>query len=106
MTRNREGELYKIIRISDLEFEIRYGYYEESDRYSKYNDPIPIFPDFIKNPVYTHDGYLVVTHMQDKCEYYKGKDKIDECYGCKYYEDGIDLIGICKFKLKNKFNKE
>ena len=47
MNRPRDGDIYKVIKISNQEFTIKYGYYEEQDRYSKYDEPIPIFPDFI-----------------------------------------------------------
>ena len=47
MGKIREGDLFKIIKILDHTFEIKYGYYEEKDKYSKYGEPIPIFPDFI-----------------------------------------------------------
>lgn len=100
----KEGDLYKIIKISNIEFEIRYGYYEEADRYSKYNEPIPIYPDFIKNPQYTEEGFPIVTHMQDKCIYFKGNIKEDSCYKCVHYKEQEDLMGICNCisKIKNR----
>ena len=68
MNRPRDGDIYKVIKISNQEFTIKYGYYEEQDRYSKYDEPIPIFPDFIKYPIYDEEGYKFVTHMQDICK--------------------------------------
>ena len=97
-----EGDLYKIIKISNKEFEIRYGYYEESDRYSKYNEPIPIYPDFIKNPEYTKEGFPLVTQMQDKCKYFKGNLKEESCFKCLHYKEVEDLIGICNCYFKKK----
>ena len=34
----KEGDLYKVITIYGKTFELYYGYYEEKDRYSKYNE--------------------------------------------------------------------
>jgi len=64
--------------------------------------PIPIFPDFIKYPVYTSDGKMLVTYMQDKCDKYDGDIKNISCYDCKFFKKGIDLIGICQNPLNQK----
>lgn len=95
MNNIKEGDLYKLIKIDNQEFEIKYGYYIDSDRYSKYNEPIPIYPDFINNPTFNIEGFPFVTHMQDKCIYYKGNSKEDSCYKCLYFNKVEDLIGIC-----------
>ena len=42
----KEGDVYKVVKIFDRTFELRYGYYNELDRNGKYNEPIPIYPDF------------------------------------------------------------
>ena len=99
---NKEGDLYKIIKVFDQEFEIKYGYYEELDRYSIFNEPIPIYPNFFKEPRYTKEGFPFVTHMQDKCIFYKGKENGDSCYNCLNFKKVEDLIGICKCEFKNK----
>ena len=95
-TEKREGDLYKEIRLYGKTFRIRYGYYDEIDRTGKYNDPIPIFPDFISSPVYTEDGYPFVTAIQDTCVCFRGTSRDDGCYGCRYYEQGDELIGVCR----------
>lgn len=92
----REGDLYKRIVIDDITFEIRYGYYEEMDRYGKYNDPIPIYPNFKEHPEYNNEGYPFVTAMQNICSHFEGTDKELGCYGCVHYNEANDLIGICK----------
>lgn len=98
----KEGDLYKVITTHGKTFEIRYGYYEEIDRYSKYNDPIEIYPNFVKNPVYTDDGIPFATAMQDACKHFKGeKDADSTCYQCSYYEKCEELLGIC-ICLKNR----
>lgn len=90
----KEGDLYKIIKLFGKTFELRYGYYEEFERV--YNEPMPLYPDFIKNPMYTEDGAPFVTKMQDVCQYYTGPDAIDrECVGCRYYKSGEEFLGIC-----------
>lgn len=93
--RRREGDLYQVLTVEGKRFKIRYGYYEETDRISKYNDPIPIYPDFIKEPLYNNEGQPFVTEMQDVCEHFKGKMLVDICCGCSYYKKGDDLIGTC-----------
>lgn len=102
MDRIKEGSLYKSIDLHGTKFEIKYGYYDDKDRYSKYSELIPIFPDFIKNPIYTSKGQPFVTHMQDKCIHYIGDENFDSCYKCKHFVKGIDLIGICSCILKQK----
>lgn len=97
-----EGRLFKRIELRGRVFEIYYGYYEEKDRESPYNESIPIYPDFKKFPVYTDDGYAFVTAMQDKCTNYKGSPRADSCISCAYFKFGCDLIGICQ----NKNDKE
>ena len=105
MEKIKEGDLYKIIKISDKEFEIKYGYYEDDDRYSQYNELIPIYPDFIKKPEYTQEGFSIVTQMQDKCKYFKGNLNDECCYKCIHYKEKEDLIGICNHHLKRKKEK-
>ena len=102
MDRAKDGELYKVIRLFDKDFEIRYGYYEDHE--IKRGDPIPIYPDFNKSPEYTADGYPFVTQMQDLCEHGSSRFKEGLCIDCKYFEAGDDLIGICRCP-KNRKNK-
>lgn len=92
----REGMLYKVITTHGETFTIYYGYYDEKDKTGKYTEPIPIFPDFQKNPTYTKDGHPFVTYMQDVCRHYAGELKNDSCYSCKHFVQGEDLIGICR----------
>ena len=94
--KHREGELYRIVALHGKTFNIYYGYYDERDRKSKYNDPIPIYPDFRVAPEHSEDGHPFVTGMQDACSHFSGRDRDDGCHGCKYYEGGDDLIGLCK----------
>ena len=103
-TKIKEGDLYNVFKIGSDVFEIRYGYYSESDRFGKYNDPIPIYPDFLKNPKYNNEGFPFVTEMQDTCHYFEGNLLVDICCGCKHFEKGDDLIGICKCPKRNKNN--
>jgi len=101
-----EGELYKRLDIHGKVFEIKYGYYEECDRNNPVVEPMPIYPDFIKNPIYTNEGLPFVTKMQDVCQYYKGKDGVDNgCAECEYYRHGEELIGVCTC-VENKKEKK
>ena len=49
----REGDLYRRVELFGKVFDLRYGYYEEKDRRGP---PDIIYPNFIKEPVYTQDG--------------------------------------------------
>ncbi len=91
----KEGDLYRILEIGGASFEIRYGYYEETDRVGKYNDPIPIYPNFLAKPQYNNEGHPFVTEMQDACTYYDGSKTQDFCRACSYFRGDDDLIGIC-----------
>ena len=95
MHKNKEGDLYGKITVYGKTFEIYYGYYEEFERNSIYNDPVPIYPDLKKNPEYTDDGLLIVTEMQAACEYYKGNEQEDSCGRCAYFKNSENLFGCC-----------
>ena len=89
----REGDLFKIIRILGKTFEIRYGFYEECDRYTQFAESVPIYPNFIKFPQYTDDGTPFVTAMQNPCERFEGKkDANSVCGDCAHYRS-CDEIG-------------
>ena len=100
--RAKEGELYKSIAVCDRIFHIYYGYYDERERHSKYNDPIPIYPDLKAAPQYTGEGYPFVTGMQDVCDHYEGRHAEDGCHGCIHYREGADLIGVCRCEANKK----
>lgn len=91
----KEGDLYKEIAICGKTFKLFYGYYEDFERYGQYNEPMPIYPDFIKEPVYTDNGIPFVTAMQDICKYYEGESESDSCSECRYFQKSEDLFGLC-----------
>ena len=96
---HKEGELYKVVTTFGKTFELRYGYYEECDRQSPLCNPVVIYPDFTKAPIYTDEGTPFVTMVQDACKNYRGEAKRTPdttCAECKYFERGEDWIGICK----------
>ena len=97
----KEGELYKVIDVFGRKIELRYGYYEERERGR--GEPIPIYPDFKKDPVYTDDGFPLVTQMQELCEAGSSPYADGYCVDCAHYMHCTDLVGICKNK-KNKKN--
>ena len=89
----KEGDLFKVIEYGGRTFEIRYGYYEEKDR--KF-EPMAIYPNFLKEPVYTDDGTPFVTAMQQPCRLFQGrKDENSACEDCVFYQRCEELIGIC-----------
>ena len=94
--KQEEGDVYKVLQIAGQTFRLHYGYYEEYEKENPAAEPMPIYPDFIKQPQYTKDGYPFVTKMQDACNYYQGKTyQSKECAECVHYTHGDDLIGIC-----------
>ena len=92
----KEGDLYGIVRVFGKTFEIYYGYYEDYERQSKYNDPVPIYPDLAKEPQYDESGRQIVTEMQVPCEHYRGVAQEDRCGRCKHFQKGEQLFGFCK----------
>ena len=95
MKKPREGDIYKVVELYGRQFELKYGYYESFERESEFGEPIPIYPDFLKNPCQTDDGRRFVTQMQSLCEHGTSSFKDGFCVDCKYFIEGDDLIGIC-----------
>lgn len=92
----KEGDLFKVICLRGKCFEIRYGFYEERDRYIHNAEPIPIYPDFLSDPQYTDDGSPFVTAMQEPCETFEGRKTVDSgCGDCMFYRHGEELLGVC-----------
>lgn len=103
MKKPAEGDIFKIITLHGKSFELRYGYYEDYERESKYGEPIPIYPDFLKEPEYTDEGYPFATQMQDVCEHCDGHLSEDACcVDCSHYLNGDDFIGICLSKNRRR----
>lgn len=93
MSKIRDGELYKTVNVFGSTFELRYGYYEEYEKGR--GEPIPIYPDFTREPLYTSDGFPFVTQMQELCSHGTSKFEDGCCADCEHYRDGEELIGIC-----------
>ena len=97
---HKEGDLYKVITTFGRTFELRYGYYGECDRNNPLvKNPIPIYPDFLRAPLYTDNGEPFVTMMQDACPSYKGEAKRTSdttCAECDHFKRGEEWFGICK----------
>lgn len=99
----KEGQLAQVIRLKGEIFEIRYGYYEESDRHSRYAEPMELYPDFLKEPRYADDGTPFVTAMQDPCTRFQGhRNENSTCEECGYYRHGKELIGLCTDPKKKR----
>lgn len=102
MQKHREGELYRVIALEGQEFAVYYGYYEECDRHNPLCDPVPLYPDFIKTPRYSGEGYPFATDMQDPCRCFTGEDPDGGCYSCRHYRRGADFIGLCRCEENRK----
>lgn len=99
----REGELYAVVKLEDHTFELRYGYYEERERNG--GEPCVIYPDLEAEPLYTRDGYRIVSAIQSVCPHYaapEGRTEEDSCYTCSYFPSIKDEIGICRCKKMRK----
>lgn len=107
MTIPKEGDLYAAVQIEHHRFEIRYGYYEEFERAS--GEPVAVYPDLAKNPVYTKDGFSIVTAIQETCKHYnsaENKKPEDYCYTCRFYEKPQDEISVCKCQARRERQNE
>lgn len=102
----KEGDLYRVLNVFGRSFELRYGYYDECERFSPVNEVVPIYPNFIESPLYNDEGYPFVTQMQDICEHYEGRNDGEDCHGCMYFCHGEDLIGICSNIRRKKENRQ
>ena len=108
---HKEGELYKTVNAFGKTFELRYGFYEERDRQNPLCKPVPIYPDFLKDPLYTDAGEPFATVMQDACHHYKGEEKRTPnttCAECEHFQNGEEWFGICgcpKNKKPSTFTK-
>ncbi len=97
----KEGDIYKRIKVGEYTFELRYGYYTESDR--AFGEPAVIFPSLSKTKLYTEEGYRIVTAIQDPCEFYQdsgSKTKDECCVSCIHYSPPGNDIGICRCEYK------
>ncbi len=102
----KEGEIYKIVDVDDHRFELRYGYNEEFER--ERGHPVVLFPNLQKKPIYTKDGYRIVTSVQEPCEHYSPADRDlleDWCADCVYYPSVHCEIGICRCE-KNSYQSK
>ena len=99
----KEGDLYKVVTTFGKSFELRYGFYEERDRQSPLCEPAIIYPDFIREPLFTERGEPFVTMMQDACGHYKGNTKRTSdstCAECKHFKQGEEWFGVCSCKAR------
>ena len=94
MQRAKEGDLYGIFQVFGKTFEIYYGYYEEYERSSPYNDPVPIYPDLLKSPQYDENGSPIVTEMQLSCEHYKAPSRETNADGAGIFNGESGCLGF------------
>ncbi len=99
----KEGDIYKIIKVGDHVFELRFGYYADFER--AYGEPVVVYPDLTQKHIYTNEGDRIVTAVQDSCRYYEAlaqKEREDCCRDCIYFSASDDDIGICKCMQNSK----
>lgn len=98
----REGDIYKVIRIGEHTFELRFGFYAEFERDT--GEPVVLYPDLTRMKRYTLDGQLIVTAIQETCQHYEGPEhKVMDryCSDCRHFQHPGDEIGICGCKHSN-----
>ena len=104
----KEGDLYKVIEAGGRTFEIRYGYYDPALERGR-TDLMPIFPNFIKDPLHTTDGCPFVTADQEVCEHFLPKSSVSGegwCNDCEYLEHCEEFLGICRSPERRKRKNE
>jgi len=92
----KEGELYKRITVGGHCFELRYGYYEHSDR--PFSDPVVIFPDLETSPLHADNGHRIVTCVQNPCTHYRPRNPAEPehwCADCIHYPHPPEEISLC-----------
>ncbi len=101
----REGDLFNVFRVGGYTFEIRYGHYTEAERDAA-NEPVPIYPDLDKSPLYNEDGFRITNCISEGCRHFTAKSpKCEElqCLYCIHYDTSVCLdIGICRCKKKRR----
>lgn len=93
----KEGDLHSVVRVDRHAFALRYGYCDERDRAT--GEPYILYPDLLSEPLYTREGYRIVTALQSICPHYappKDREWENCCYTCGFYPDHSSEIGICR----------
>ena len=98
----KEGDKAKTVKAFGRCFTLYYGYYTESDKSRGSEGLMPIYPDFRISPEYTKEGLPFVTQMQDACPHLSPIGKDGDCFSCRYYKQGEDLIGVCTHPAHKK----
>lgn len=104
-----EGDLHSVVSVGGYTFELRYGYYDERERAG--GEPFVLYPDLQTKPLYTEEGYRIVSAIQSVCEHYAvpdGKERENCCYTCVHYPNRTGDIGICKcerMRLNAQYNQ-
>ena len=93
MSNVKEGELYKTVEIYGHRIELLYGYYEDYER--NRGEPIPIYPDLKSSPIYTSEGFPIVTQMQDLCVHSQCRFQDGCCGECDHFRQCVELFGVC-----------
>lgn len=93
MAAPREGALYKALNVGGHNFELCYGYYDESER--DRCSPVVIFPDLVTVPRFTTEGRPLVTQIQDPCLHFSPAGEEHWCGDCRHYSCEQPEIGIC-----------
>ena len=84
-------------------FSLRYGYYEDFER--NRGEPVVIYPDLLGAPMYSTDGFRLVTAIQDVCDSFEARGAVEEdacCCDCRFYRNSRSCIDICTCELNRE----
>ncbi len=75
-------------------------YDKKSGRYME------VYPDFIKDPVYTPEGHPIMLTLEDACAFGEQKaanEPLVDCGSCRFYRQVQNaLIGVCGCEKNRK----
>lgn len=93
-------EKTKTYHVEGATLTIPLRYDKKSGRYME------VYPDFIKDPVYTPGGHPIMLTLEDACAFGEKKDANEalvDCGSCRFYRQLPNaLIGVCGHEKKRK----
>ena len=93
-------EKTKTYDVEGAKLTIPLRYDKKSGRYME------VYPDFIKNPIYTPEGHPIMLTLEDACAFGEKKDANEplvDCGSCRFYRQAPNtLIGVCGCEKKRK----
>ena len=93
-------EKVKTYNVEGAALTIPLRYDKKSGRYME------VYPDFIKDPVYTPEGHPIMLTLEDACAFGEQKaanEPLVDCGSCRFYRQVQNaLIGVCGCEKNRK----